>query len=82
MWQNKDAFHTNIQDTNWWWGKVRLEIISDIIKDIKVKNILEIGAGYGSMTKMLSSFGNVKAIEPDDGAAKYLKDKFSDNFML
>ena len=74
MWQNKEAFNKDVTDTNWWWGKARMEIVSDSIKDIKAKNILEIGAGYGGMTKMLSSFGNVKAIEPDDEAAKYLKD--------
>jgi SAM-dependent methyltransferase len=36
-------------------------------------NILEIGAGRGRMTSMLSSFGSVKAIEPYADAASYLQ---------
>jgi SAM-dependent methyltransferase len=38
-------------------------------------NILEIGAGYGGMTSMLSSFGTVNAIEPYSEAVSYLQAK-------
>jgi 2-polyprenyl-3-methyl-5-hydroxy-6-metoxy-1,4-benzoquinol methylase len=36
-------------------------------------NILEIGAGRGRMSSMLSNFGSVKAIEPYPDAASYLQ---------
>jgi 2-polyprenyl-3-methyl-5-hydroxy-6-metoxy-1,4-benzoquinol methylase len=45
------------------------------MKDIVPRNasILEVGAGYGRMTTMLSEFGTVKAIEPYPEAVNYLQ---------
>jgi len=76
VWEQKDAFHTKGQDANWWWGKARMEIVHQCMKRVMSRdmNILEIGAGFGGMTSMLSNFGSVKAIEPYSDAASYLQD--------
>jgi 2-polyprenyl-3-methyl-5-hydroxy-6-metoxy-1,4-benzoquinol methylase len=74
VWENKEAFNEDVKDTNWWWGKARMEIVSNCMKNIVSRNmnILEIGAGYGRMTTMLSNYGCVKAIEPYPEAVDYL----------
>jgi SAM-dependent methyltransferase len=75
VWEQKDAFHSKGEDANWWWGKARMEIVRQCMKGIMSghMNILEIGAGFGDMTSMLSSFGSVKAIEPYSDAVSYLQ---------
>ncbi len=75
MWDQKDAFHSKGEDPNWWWGRARMEIVHECMKRVVSRdmNILEIGAGFGRMTSMLSSFGSVKAIEPYPDAASYLQ---------
>jgi len=77
MWDNKNAFHTKGQDENWWWEKARREIVQRCLKKVITTNveILEIGAGFGSMSSMLSGFGSVSAIEPYPDAAQYLREK-------
>ena len=77
MWDNNNAFHTKGQDDNWWWAKARREIIQQCLKKVITNNvdILEIGAGFGSMSSMLSSFGTVSAVEPYHDAALYLREK-------
>ena len=77
MWEEKDAFHIKGQDDGWWWGKARQEIVQQCMKKVVTHdvNILEIGAGYGGMTGMLSSFGTVNAIEPYAKAVSYLRAK-------
>ena len=77
MWEEKDAFHIKGQDDSWWWGKARREIVQQCMKEVITHdmNILEIGAGYGSMTGMLSHFGTVNAIEPYPDAVSYLQSK-------
>ena len=77
MWEEKDAFHSKGQDANWWWGKARMEIVHECMKKVVSRdiNILEIGAGFGGMTGMLSNFGSVTAIEPYSDAVTYLQNK-------
>jgi SAM-dependent methyltransferase len=77
MWEEKDAFHTKGQDDGWWWAKARREIVEECLRKVipHDANILEIGAGYGAMSGMLSSFGAVTAIEPYEEAAAYLEEK-------
>jgi 2-polyprenyl-3-methyl-5-hydroxy-6-metoxy-1,4-benzoquinol methylase len=77
MWEEKDAFHIKGQDDNWWWGKARREIVQQCMEKMITHDmkILEIGAGYGSMTSMLSNFGTVNAIEPYSDAVSYLQEK-------
>ena len=54
-----------------------MEIVHQCMKRVLSRNmnILEIGAGFGGMTRMLSSFGSVKAIEPYSDAALYLSNE-------
>lgn len=75
VWDHKDAFHSKGRDPNWWWERARMEIVRQCMKGIMSRhmNILEIGAGFGDMTSMLSSFGSVKAIEPYSDAVSYLQ---------
>jgi len=75
MWDEKDAFHKKEQGEKWWWESARREIVQGRMKEIITgdMNILEIGAGYGGMTGMLSGFGTVNAIEPYADAASYLQ---------
>jgi SAM-dependent methyltransferase len=77
MWEEKDAFHRKGQEDNWWWAKARREIVQQCMEKMMTRemNILEIGAGYGAMTSMLSNFGTVVAIEPYADAAVYLEEK-------
>jgi SAM-dependent methyltransferase len=77
MWDNQNAFHAKEQDDNWWWEKARREIIQQCLKKVVTPkvDILEIGAGFGSMSSMLSGFGPVSAIEPYHDAALYLREK-------
>ena len=65
------------QDANWWWGKARMEIVHECMEKVvwRDMNILEIGAGFGGMTGMLSNFGLVTALEPYSEAASYLQNK-------
>jgi len=77
MWEQKDAFHSEETDANWWWGRARMEIVHECMKKVvwRDMNILEIGAGFGGMTGMLSNFGLVTALEPYSEAALYLQNK-------
>jgi 2-polyprenyl-3-methyl-5-hydroxy-6-metoxy-1,4-benzoquinol methylase len=52
-----------------------MEIVHECMKQFVSRDmhILEIGAGRGRMTTMLSGFGSVKAIEPYPDAASYLQ---------
>ncbi len=64
--EQEDAFYDVEDEKNWRYGKARSEIVYDYMKNIvrKDASILEIGAGYGGTTKVLSKFGSVKAVEP------------------
>jgi SAM-dependent methyltransferase len=59
-------------DGEHWWFAARRDIVSRLIttqaRPPKQARILEIGAGTGSNLAMLQTFGEVEAIEPDDGA--------------
>ena len=77
MWDEKDAFYTKGDEDDWWWGKARKEIVRQCMKEVipPEANILEIGAGYGSMTRMLTGLGTVRAIEPYREAVSYLREE-------
>ena len=58
------------------------KILNNIVKigNITDKdNILEIGPGRGALTELLSSKGNLIAIEKDKWLAVVLKQKFKEN---
>lgn len=66
-------------DVDHWWFVARREILTSLIKQLKLPNsarILEVGAGTGSNLAMLQQFGAVDAIEPD-GPARELASKRS-----
>jgi SAM-dependent methyltransferase len=59
-------------DMTHWWFVARRKIIAKLIErklpSRRPLRILEIGAGTGSNIKLLQQFGQVDAIEPDEGA--------------
>lgn len=68
-------FHKPEQKNNWWF-KARKNIVKKIMnRYIYKKNnaILEVGCGYGIMTEILTSFGQVEGLEPYSDCYNYLK---------
>ena len=59
-------------DRDHWWFVARRRIIARLIDSYRPKpgplKILEVGAGTGSNLELLKGYGQVDAIEPDDGA--------------
>ena len=62
-------------DRDHWWFVARRRIIARLIERHRPKpgplRILEVGAGTGSNLELLKGFGEVDAIEPDDGARDF-----------
>jgi SAM-dependent methyltransferase len=60
-----------------WWFISRRNIIESVIKQLNLRHgttsILEIGCGTGGNLAMLSKYGRVFAVEPDDTALDYVK---------
>ena len=60
------------QDSRHWWFVARRRILSDLLaREVKLPagaRILEIGCGTGHNFEMLGRFGQVDALEIDDGA--------------
>lgn len=76
MWEEFGKHSDQIREMNWWWNKARSEIVDSCLSRIlKTKgNILDIGAGFGSMSVVLKKYGEVTAIEPSASAAAFLRD--------
>lgn len=58
-----------------WWFAGRREILSALIGDIGLPGdarILEAGCGAGGNLRLLSRFGSVRAMEPDEPSRKYV----------
>jgi SAM-dependent methyltransferase len=59
-------------DADHWWFTTRRKIIARLIERYRPKagplKILEVGCGTGSNLSLLQAYGDVDAIEPDDGA--------------
>lgn len=53
--------------------------IVGLLKDELGPPILEVGAGHGSITKVLADYGNVVAFDTSEVATKVLNEKFSEN---
>ena len=66
-------------DTTHWWFVARRKIIAELVNRSlghnRTARILEVGAGTGSNLKLLSQFGRVDAIEPDDKARAYASER-------
>jgi SAM-dependent methyltransferase len=58
-------------ETSHWWYVARRKILVKVLHSLKLENerdILEIGCGSGGNLELLSMYGNVFAMEMDDGA--------------
>ncbi len=66
-------------ETNHWWFVGRRRILTEVLKtyvDLPSKcQILEVGCGTGGNLSMLSQFGRVSAIEPNDQARQLASQK-------
>ncbi len=63
-----------------WWFKARREILEQVLKELPLSNnpkILEIGCGTGGNLSMLNNHGSIAAVEMDEFAVDYAKNKFS-----
>jgi SAM-dependent methyltransferase len=50
----------------------------DLVRPHLGSRILEVGAGHGTMTDLLESFGSVVAVEPSGRSARLLVERFAD----
>lgn len=66
-------------DRDHWWFVARRRIIARLIEGHRPKagplKILEVGAGTGSNLELLKQYGEVDAIEPDDGARAFAEQR-------
>lgn len=68
-----------------WWYVGRREILSKIISNMKLKEnskILEIGCGTGGNLSMLSSYGNLTAVDMSTNAVEIAKSKKQKNIDI
>lgn len=68
-----------------WWFVARKDILRRMIGTLKLPEgarILEVGSGTGGNLEMLSRFGNVSALEMDEGARKVARDKTGGRFSI
>lgn len=66
-----EAFKVLSEIEGSWWDFGRQSAISQALKKVSINkkdNVLDLGAGYGSMYSYLSNWGKVDAFEPDKKA--------------
>lgn len=60
------------EDRHWWFAarrKIIDRVLSGFLRDGQKRKILEIGCGTGGNLELLSTYGNVHAVEVDDEAS-------------
>lgn len=70
--------YSEFDEIHWWFtgrNKILEEILSNLLKDKKNLNILDIGCSTGVMLPQLSLYGEVDAIEPSEFAINMCKKK-------
>ena len=76
---NRSAYdEMNEVERDHWWYVGRREILSKVISNLQLKkdsNILEIGCGTGGNLCMLSSYGNLTAVDMSSDAVEMAKIK-------
>jgi SAM-dependent methyltransferase len=61
-----------------WWFRARRKILADQVSRLKLgpdARILEVGCGTGGNLEMLSHFGAVTGLEPDEESREYASDQ-------
>jgi 2-polyprenyl-3-methyl-5-hydroxy-6-metoxy-1,4-benzoquinol methylase len=74
----QEAFTILRQIEQTWWHYGRVEAVLSALGAASVtqtKRVLDVGAGYGGMFALLSSYGLVDATEPEDQAALVCKER-------
>jgi glycosyltransferase involved in cell wall biosynthesis len=51
--------------------------LAELFREHQAGEILEVGAGHGTLTEHLAAFGSVTAVEPSDRAAAHLRSRFA-----
>ncbi|WP_052507420.1 class I SAM-dependent methyltransferase [Desulfonatronovibrio magnus] len=73
-----EAYLAYIEETSSWLHKGRINLIDNIFLSLKLESkrseMLEIGAGAGQNTEVLSKFGTVDVLEIDPKGIKLLRD--------
>ena len=67
----------SLEDRHWWFA-ARRDILADQIGRLGLRpdaDVLEVGCGTGGNLKMLSAFGAVIGLEPDDEARAFAAEK-------
>ena len=70
--ESYNEMHDN-EDTHWWFVARRLilkKVLDQYFRDKKLGKVLELGCGSGGNIGMLQTYGNMFAMELDDGARK------------
>lgn len=65
-------------EQNHWWFRARRTILADQLAQLKLapgSRILEVGCGTGGNLEMLSKFGSVTGIEPDEPSRLYAAER-------
>ena len=64
-----------LEDLHWWFLTKRLFIASVFPRKLSDQTILDIGAGSGGLTRWLSRYGRVVAVEQSHTGVTYLREK-------
>lgn len=72
-------------ETEHWWFVARRKILEDTLRSMELPadaQILEVGSGTGGNLDMLSQFGSVSALEMDEAARQFAREKTAGNIDI